>query len=197
MSYKPVKKEDGIPSEKTSTKNEEAKSSSPPAATLGEFFQYAEPLDLVYIFFGVAGAVASGFCQPAFCLLFGYALDDLNSGSISSSIDTLVVFLIILGIGNWIVLTIATGCWGLTGERQAQKFTDKYVSAVLAQEIGWFDTVGASQLATKLADTSGQLRDGMTYKLCDLIQFLSQVIGCVIVGLALDPYVALIMFACE
>jgi len=151
----------------------------------------------VYIFIGTAGSIASGICQPAFCLLFGVALDNLNGGNILSSIEKLVTFLMILGVGNWIVLTVATGCWGLTGERQAQIFADKYVSAVLSQEIGWFDSVGANQLATKLADMSGQLRDGMTYKICDFIQFSSQVVGSVIVGLALDPYVALIMFACK
>ena len=175
----------------------EKEQTAPPSATLGEFFQFSDGIDLFFIFWGVTGAIASGFCQPAFCLLFGVALDDLNGGSISTSINKLVVWLIVLGVGNWIVLTIATGCWGITGERQAQKMTERYVSAVLSQEIGWFDTVGANQIATKLADMSGQLRDGMTYKLCDLIQYISQVLGCVIVGLALDPYVALIMFACE
>mmetsp|Transcript_18040 Transcript_18040/g.24763 ORF Transcript_18040/g.24763 Transcript_18040/m.24763 type:complete len:1356 (+) Transcript_18040:119-4186(+) len=165
----------------------------PAAATLEEFFQFATGLDYVYIFFGTAGAIASGFCPPAFCLLFGVAIENLNSSSISS---VEVFFFLILGIGYWIVLTVATGCWGLTGERQAQIFADKYVSSVLSQEIGWFDSVGANQLATKLADMSGHLRDGMTYKICDFIQFSSQVIGSMIVGLALDPYVALIMFAC-
>ena len=171
--------------------------SSPSAATLGEFFQFTDGKDLFFIFWGTTGAIASGFCQPAFCLLFGFALDDLNSESISYSINKLVVYLIILAIGNWIVLTIGTGCWGITGERQAQKMTEKYVSAVLSQEIGWFDTVGANQLATKLADLSGQLRDGMTYKLCDFIVFSSQIVGCVVVGLVKDPYVALITLACE
>ncbi len=86
---------------------------------------------------------------------------------------------------------------GLTGERQAHRFREDYVKAVLSQEIGWFDTVGANQLSTKLADLSAQIRDGMTYKTVDLVQFGSQVVGCAIVGLYLDPYVALIMFACK
>jgi ATP-binding cassette subfamily B (MDR/TAP) protein 1 len=169
-----------------------------PAATIYELYQYADSVDLFFMFFGTAGAMASGFCQPAFCLLFGYALDDLNSSNnIEQSINTLVVYLVILGIGNFIVATIETGCWGITGERQAQKFRENYVKAILSQEIGWFDMVGANQLATKLADMSGQLRDGMSYKTADFLQFASQVIGAVIVGLALDPYVALIMFACK
>ena len=86
---------------------------------------------------------------------------------------------------------------GITGERQAQIFREKYIKSVLSQEIGWFDSVGANELSTKLSDMAGQLRDGLTYKTADVIQFTSQVVGAIIVGLALDPYVALIMFACK
>ena len=88
-------------------------------------------------------------------------------------------------------------CIGITGERQAQIFREKYIKSVLSQEIGWFDSVGANELSTKLSDMAGQLRDGLTYKTADVIQFTSQVVGAIIVGLALDPYVALIMFACK
>jgi ABC-type multidrug transport system fused ATPase/permease subunit len=175
-------------------------STKPPskAASLGELFQYADHMDYLLMICGTCSAVAAGFCQPAFSLLFGYALDDLNSsGSIESAIDTLVVYIVILGAGNFVVSTLSTGCWGITGERQAQRFREKYVNAVLSQEIGWFDAVGANQLATRLADQTGQLREGMTYKLADLLQFSSQVMGAIVIGLALDPYVALIMFACK
>ena len=86
---------------------------------------------------------------------------------------------------------------GITGERQAQVFREKYIKSVLSQEIGWFDSVGAYELSTKLSDMAGQLRDGLTYKTADAIQFTSQVVGAIIVGLAFDPYVALITFACK
>ena len=175
----------------------ETKTTESNSATLGELYQYADTVDYIMMFIGFWAAVGSGFCQPAFCLLFGTALDDLNSaGDIQTKINTLCVWLVVLGIGNLITATVQTGCWGYTGERQAQKFREHYTRAVLRQEIGWFDSVGANQLATKLADLTGQLRDGMTYKTADFIQYSSQVIGAVVVGLALDPYVALIMFAC-
>lgn len=181
-----------------SKKNVEADAESSNAAvTLAEFFQYASMSDCFLLLIGTICSIASGLCQPTFTYLFGTALNDLNGSNISTEIDKLVLYLLLLGIGNWFVLTVASGCWGIAGERQAQMYSDKYVSAVLSQEIGWFDSVGANQLATKLADMSGHLRDGLTEKFSDLIQFVSQVFGCIIVGLALDPYVALIMFACK
>eukprot|EP01034_Spumella_vulgaris_P028668 gene28668-35567_t len=40
-------------------------------------------------------------------------------------------------------------CWSVTGERQTQKFRERYVNAILSQEIGWFDSCGAGELSTR------------------------------------------------
>ena len=49
-------------------------------------------------------------------------------------------------------------CWSATGERQTQKFRERYVNALLSQEIGWFDTIGAGQLSTRVAEVVGKVR---------------------------------------
>jgi hypothetical protein len=43
------------------------------------------------------------------------------------------------------------------------------VNAVLSQEIGWFDTCGASELSTKLADLIGKVLDIFCYSFYDFI----------------------------
>ena len=88
------------------------KEAEPPAASLAELYQYATSYDIFLMVIGTITASASGFCQPAFCLLFGLALDKLNSNDISASINVLVVYLVILGIGNFVVSAISAGCWG-------------------------------------------------------------------------------------
>jgi hypothetical protein len=77
-----------IKSEKSDTKAETA------PATLSELLQFAEPIDYFLMIIGSIAACLSGFCQPAFCLLFGFALDDLHSGdSISKRINLLCIYL--------------------------------------------------------------------------------------------------------
>lgn len=49
------------------------------------------------------------------------------------------------------------GLWSIAGERQSQKFRVKYVRAILSQEVGWFDTCGAAQLSTRVADLTGKV----------------------------------------
>ena len=49
------------------------------------------------------------------------------------------------------------GCFTLFGERQVQKLRIRYVRAILSQEIGWFDTCGAGELNTKVAELCGKV----------------------------------------
>ena len=56
------------------------------------------------------------------------------------------------------------------------------MNAILSQEIGWFDTVGAGELSTKVADLTGKIRDGMGRKVGDLLQYIAQVLGSFAVG---------------
>lgn len=88
------------------------KEAEPPAATLAELYQYATSYDIFLMVIGTITASASGFCQPAFCLLFGLALDSLNSNNITKNTNEIVIYLVILGFINLIVSTISVGCWG-------------------------------------------------------------------------------------
>lgn len=67
--------------------------------------------------------------------------------------------------------------WSYTGERQTQRFRERYVNAILSQEIGWFDTCGAGELSTRVAELTGKIQDGMGRKVGDLIQYLTQIVA--------------------
>jgi ATP-binding cassette subfamily B (MDR/TAP) protein 1 len=86
-------------------------------------------------------------------------------------------------------------CWSYTGERQTQKFRERYVNAILSQEIGWFDTCGAAELATRVAELTGKIQDGMGRKVGDSIQYLSQIVGCFVVGFYLSWKLAVVLIA--
>ena len=60
------------------------------------------------------------------------------------------------------------------------------MKAVLSQEIGWFDTCGAAELSTKLAETVGKIQDGMGRKVGDLAQYVTQFIAALGVGFYLN-----------
>jgi len=86
-------------------------------------------------------------------------------------------------------------CWSYTGERQTQKFRERYVNAILSQEIGWFDTCGAGELSTRVAELIGKIQDGTGRKVGDSIQYLAQIIGSYVVAFYLSWELTVVLIA--
>jgi ATP-binding cassette subfamily B (MDR/TAP) protein 1 len=86
-------------------------------------------------------------------------------------------------------------CWAYTGERQTQRFREKYVNAILSQEIGWFDTCGAGELATRVAELCGKIQDGMGRKIGDSVQYITQIVGSFAVAFYLSWRLAIVLIA--
>ena len=185
---------------------DEQSSKAPKAASLTQLFSHAEPLDYVLMFFGSIGGIVTGLSIPFIEVLFGRMLDNLNGNpeNFSHEIAKLCISFTVLGAANLVSGWLQVSLWTWSGERQAHKHREKYVKAILSQEIGWFDTIGAGELSTKVADLTGKMQgiqtstaiycwcrpfnvvlfssDGIGRKIGDLIQYASQVIFAFIVA---------------
>jgi ATP-binding cassette subfamily B (MDR/TAP) protein 1 len=84
-------------------------------------------------------------------------------------------------------------CWTAAGERQTQKFRARYVSAVLSQEMGWFDSCGAGELATRVSEYTAQVQDGMGRKIGELIQNGTQIVACLAVAFYLQAKITAVL----
>jgi ATP-binding cassette subfamily B (MDR/TAP) protein 1 len=155
--------------------------------TLTELFSTAEPLDYLLMILGTCGGLVTGVSIPYFNVLFGDMLDALNTepDSFSERIGEISLSFVIVAVINLFSGLFQVMCWSTTGERQSQKLREKYVQAVLSMEIGWFDTIGAGELSTKVADLAGKVQDGLGRKSGDLIQYISQFISSLVVGIYL------------
>lgn len=160
---------------------------------LPKVFALATWTDGVSIVLGTIGAILSGCAMPAFSVLFGEMLDSLNEGGdFQKSVNTLsIIFAIVAGI-NLITGTIQVYFWSCAGERLSQRLREKYVNAILRQEIGWFDVNGAGELSTKVTDLCGKVQDGTGRKIADMIQYSVQILGSYAVGIYLSWKLAVI-----
>lgn len=167
------------------------------AASLFELFSMAEPLDYLLMFCGTLGAIVTGISLPFFNVLFGRMLDALNADPSSFEVQVRMIALSFVGVAGANVISgyCQVACWSITGERQTQKFRERYVRAVLSQEIGWFDTIGANELSTKVGDNIGKVSDGIGRKVGDLLQYISQFIGAFIVGFYLCAKLTAVLLA--
>jgi ATP-binding cassette subfamily B (MDR/TAP) protein 1 len=165
-------------------------------ATLQETFQNADAFDYWCMFFGFLGSLVTGASLPAFCVLLGTMLDDLNNGSsIEKAVNkTAVIFVIVAGINCVSGVSQVVG-WSVSGERQSERFKTQYVQAILSQEVGWFDTCGAGELSTRVADLGGKLQDGLTRKVSEMVQSTCEFILSFVVVLYLCWQLTVVLLA--
>ena len=143
------------------TKSEDAKPpvSAERAASIMEIFSQADWIDAILMFLGTIGGLVTGLSIPFFNILFGQMIDKLNGspGNFNRTVYTLCISFAVVAAANLVSGVLQVTCWAYSGERQTQKFRERYVKAILSQEIGWFDTVGASELSTKVAELTGKV----------------------------------------
>eukprot|EP00981_Chlorochromonas_danica_P013488 scaffold6397_cov175-Ochromonas_danica.AAC.26 len=171
---------------------------NPKRASFSQTFSNADQYDYLLMFLGTIGALAVGASTPVTNVIFGQMINALNKNpdSFSERIDTLCIAYVIVGVVNMLAGYLQVYCWTATGERQTQRFRERYVNALLSQEIGWFDTVGAGQLNTKVAEVIGEIQDGLSRKIGDLLQNGIQVIGSLVVAFYLCWELTLVLLAC-
>eukprot|EP01039_Chlorochromonas_danica_P006164 gene6164-6792_t len=170
----------------------------PNRASFSQTFSNADQYDYLLMFLGTAGALTVGCSTPVSNVVFGKILDALNKNpdTFSDKVNILCIAYVIIGVVNLLAGYLQVYCWTATGERQTQRFRARYVNALLSQEIGWFDTIGAGQLNTKVADVIGEIQDGMGRKIADLMQNSIQVIGSLVVAFYLCWELTLVLLAC-
>eukprot|EP01032_Pedospumella_encystans_P033036 gene33036-37319_t len=167
------------------------------SATIAEMFSNAEGMDYFFMILGTIGSLIVGISFPAMDLLFGRILNSLNGDSdLVAQVNVLCLYLVYIAIANIVGGYVQVYGWTLSGERQTQKFRERYVNAILAQEIGWFDDCGAGELSTRVAEVIGKIQDGSGRKIGDSLQYVTQIIGSYTLAFYLNWRLTLVMLAC-
>lgn len=167
------------------------------SATYSQLFREADALDCLLMILGTLSSLGNGASLPAFIVLFGRILDELNGEmtNIQSTVNYVATLFLIVGAGNLVASFSQVVSWTVTGERQVQKIRNKYIRAILSQEIGWFDTCGAAELSTRCADTCGKLQDGLGRHLGALLQNLFTFLTSFVVAFYLSWNLTVVLLA--
>jgi ATP-binding cassette, subfamily B (MDR/TAP), member 1 len=165
--------------------------------SFSELLQFADGWDYLLMFGGSIGGLVTGCSIPFFNVLFGRMLDTLNEdpNSFSRQINALALIFVYTAIVNLFSGFLQVACWSHAGERMSQKLRERYVKAILSQEIGWFDLNGPGEMATKVADLSGYVQDGTTRKVGDMFQYVGQFLASFVVGFYLCWELTLVLLA--
>ncbi|KAI9457410.1 ste6-like protein [Boletus coccyginus] len=154
-----------------------------------KLFRYATPFELFLNLIGLVAAAAAGAAEPLMSLIFGKLtqefvsfgsqagyLQDVNNATAlqelqaeaahfrsATALDSLYV--VYIGIGALVCTFIYMVIWVYTGE--------KYLQAVLRQEIAYFDTVGAGEVATRIQTDTHLVQQGISEKVAIVVSCIA------------------------
>ncbi|CAG8467342.1 5545_t:CDS:10 [Racocetra persica] len=171
------------------------------AATVSFFklFRFATPLDIIFIIIGSISSLALGSSIPAMTILFADfiksfyvyesqkhtcfpACRDEAQQSLDDSVRDNAIHFIILGVLVFTVGYLQMSLWMIAGERQANRLRLIYYSAILRQDITFFDTVSTGDVTTRISGDIALYQEGISEKVGQILQYAATFFGGFIIG---------------
>ncbi|KAJ1951007.1 hypothetical protein FBU59_000407 [Linderina macrospora] len=155
-----------------------------PMVPLMQVFRFADTFDKLLIAVGVVAACAAGASMPLMTLLFSDLtgelftfnnLDGVNNPVLRHNLDHSVRkycwYFFALGMGTWVVASVQKLVWSVSSERQGKRIREEFYTAILRQDIGWFDGLSTGELTTRISGDVNMLQEGISEKFSFVIQY--------------------------
>ncbi|EUC60222.1 multidrug resistance protein [Rhizoctonia solani AG-3 Rhs1AP] len=180
-------KKDSSEKAKEVEKATEVAPAAPPVA-FTQLFRFSTPFELTLDAIGLVAAAAAGAAQPLMSLLFGRLTQDFvsftfairNGGvgleearrSFEDNAAKNALYLVCIGIGMFVCTFVYMYFWIYTGEVNSKRIRERYLQAVLRQDIAYFDNLGAGEVATRIQTDTHLVQQGMSEKVPLIVSYL-------------------------
>lgn len=154
-----------------------------PAQKLNFFslYRYAEKRDLIIVAVSAIMAIAAGVAQPIFTVIFGKMAQNfgkIQAGSISlddytHELNKYVLYYVYLGIAQFVTVYVSMVGFMHTGEHVTQIIRERYLEAILRQNIGFFDKQGTGEITTRITADTDLIQTGLSEKIGLTLQAIS------------------------
>ncbi|KAJ7095812.1 P-loop containing nucleoside triphosphate hydrolase protein [Mycena belliarum] len=171
-----------------------------PPVSFSELFRFSTKFELLIDAIGLAAAIASGAAQPLMTILFGnlvnqfvefqVVVNTIDHGDAAASAGAsallpqvarnfrhqaslLAVYLVVIGVGMFLCTYAYMYIYVYTAEANAKRIRERYLQAVLRQDIQFFDKVGAGEVATRIQTDTHLVQQGMSEKVALVASFIS------------------------
>lgn len=180
--------------EKKESSEEKVEEKVPPVS-FAQLFRFSTTFELFLNAIGLVAAIAAGAAQPLMSLLFGNLTQDfvkfqtvISQSDAGNATATALVpevtqsfkrvaaldasYLVYMGIGVFATTYLYMYLWVYTAEVSAKRIRERYLQAVLRQDIAFFDNVGAGEVATRIQTDTHLVQVGMSEKVATASSFL-------------------------
>ena len=157
-------------------------------------------LDWLLLVVGTCAATAAGVPFPVLGILFGELVDNLDSTQCAESdtakfgiqgeINKKVLIVVYVTIANFVLIWLHTSCWSMLSERIVRRLRRKYLSAILKQELAFFDTLAAGEVASRLDADLASIQTATSEKVGICVSSFSYFVAAYIVAFVKAPPLA-------
>ncbi|KAJ7612414.1 P-loop containing nucleoside triphosphate hydrolase protein [Mycena rosella] len=186
-------------SETTDVEAEPVEPPTPPVS-FTQLFRFSTRFELTIDAIGLVAAIAAGSAQPVMTILFGnlvnqfvefqVVINEINSGNatlaaiaeaqlpgVASAFrhqaSLLATYLVVIGVGMFLCTYAYMYIFVYTAEINAKRIRERYLKAILRQDVQFFDKVGAGEVATRIQTDTHLVQQGMSEKVALVASFLA------------------------
>ncbi|TCD66039.1 GTPase-activating protein [Steccherinum ochraceum] len=175
-----------------------AKPKGPEPVAFTHLFRFTTRSELTLNAIGVVAAIGAGAAQASryHFILFQQNVASVQQNDTPDAEAALAVaaahfrhtaatdasYLVYIGLAMLVCTWIYMMTWVYTGEVGAKRLREKYLQAVLRQNIAFFDTVGAGEVTTRIQTDTHLVQQGISEKVALTITFISAFITGFVLG---------------
>ena len=153
-------------------------------------YRYATTNDLIIIGVSCLCAIIGGSALPLKTILYGnlagtfqgYFNHTIDQATFNSDLSGFVLYFVYLAIGEFVTIYIATLGSIYTGEHITGKIREQYLAAILRQNMGFFDKLGAGEITTRITADTNIIQDGISEKVALTLSALATFVTAFVVG---------------
>lgn len=109
-------------------------------------------------------------------------LDLISFDEFTSTLSKYALYFVYLGIAEFFLIYISTLGFIYAGEHVTQKTREQYLSAILRQNIAFFDKLGAGEITTRITADTNLVQDGISEKVGLTLTAVSTFITAFVIG---------------
>ncbi|KAK6837759.1 hypothetical protein RU639_001706 [Aspergillus parasiticus] len=165
--------------------------------------RYATALDRLTMALATVAAAVAGAALSTVPVVIGaftqHFSDCLNGKSSSDDLehDTrhLALYFIYLGIISFVGLSLSTFGFTRLAESCTYRLRKAYLSALLRQDVSYFESLGAGEVTTRITDDTNLILDTLSHKASILLTGLFGFVAALIIALSRNWRLALVLMA--
>lgn len=164
-------------------------------------YRYATRNDMIVLVLASVAAIIGGALMPMMTVLFGglagtfrsFLLGEISGSKFNSDLASFSLYFLYLAIGEFAMVYMATVGFVYAGEHVTSKIRERFLAAILRQNIAFFDELGAGEITTRITADTNLVQEGISEKVGLTLTAIATFVAAIVISFTRHWKLALIM----